>query len=150
MSIKKMQDILSLIEQPSIYLGSEINTIKKEHAGHKLKIALAFPDLYELGTSHFGIQILYHIINKQPDCIAERVFAPRNDMIDYLKKYKVALASLETGTPLGKFDIIGFSLLYELNYTNILMMLDLAGIPFRASQRDNLFPLFYLRLRRIP
>ncbi|MBW1866840.1 MAG: TIGR03960 family B12-binding radical SAM protein [Deltaproteobacteria bacterium] len=141
MSIKKMQDILPLIEQPSIYLGSEINTIKKEHAEHKFKIALAFPDLYELGTSHFGIQILYHIINKQPDCIAERVFAPRNDMIDYLRKYKVALASLETGTPLGKFDIIGFSLLYELNYTNILMMLDLAGIPFRASQRDNLFPL---------
>ncbi len=135
-----MQDILPLVEQPSIYLGSEINTIKKEHAGHKFKIALAFPDLYELGTSHFGIQILYHIINKQPDCIAERVFAPRNDMADYLKKYEIELASLETDTPLKKFDIIGFSLLYELNYTNILLMLDLAGIPFRSAQRDPSFP----------
>jgi len=135
-----MQDILPLVEKPSIYLGSEINIIKKEPSRGKLKIALAFPDLYELGTSHFGIQILYHIINKQPDCIAERVFAPRNDMTDYLRKYKVELASLESGTPLGKFDILGFSLLYELNYTNILMMLDLAGIPFRASQRDASFP----------
>ncbi len=90
-----MRDILSLVEQPSVYLGSEKNTIRNEHSNHKLKIALAFPDLYELGTSHFGIQILYHIINKQPHCIAERVFAPRNDMIDYLRKYKVALASLE-------------------------------------------------------
>jgi len=135
-----MQDILPLVEQPSIYLGSEINTIKKEHADHKFKIALAFPDLYELGTSHFGIQILYHIINKQPDCIAERVFAPRNDMADYLKNFKIRLASLETGTLLNKFDIIGFSLLYELNYTNILLMLDLAGIPFRSAQRDASFP----------
>lgn len=140
MSFKKIKDILPLVEQPSIYLGSEINTIKKENTDNKFKIALAFPDLYELGTSHFGIQILYHIINKQPACIAERVFAPRNDMVDYLKKYKIALASLETDTPLGKFDIIGFSLLYELNYTNILMMLDLAGIPFRSAQRDTTFP----------
>ena len=135
-----MQDILPLVEKPSVYLGSEINTLKKEHTQDKLKIALAFPDLYELGTSHFGIQILYHIINKQPDYIAERVFAPRNDMADYLKKYKVALASLETGTPLDQFDIIGFSLLYELNYTNVLMMLDLAGIPFRSAQRDDAVP----------
>ncbi len=135
-----MHDILPLVEKPSIYLGSEVNTIKKEHTENKLKIALAFPDLYEIGTSHFGIQILYHIINKQPDYIAERVFAPRNDMVDYLKKYTVALASLETGTPLDHFDIIGFSLLYELNYTNILLMLDLAGIPFRSAQRDDTMP----------
>ena len=135
-----MHDILPLVEKPSIYLGTEVNTIKKEHTENKLKIALAFPDLYEIGTSHFGIQILYHIINKQPDYIAERVFAPRNDMADYLKKYNVALASLETGTPLDHFDIIGFSLLYELNYTNILLMLDLAGIPFRSAQRDDAAP----------
>ncbi len=140
MSIKKMHDILPLVEKPSIYLGTEVNTIKKEHTENKLKIALAFPDLYEIGTAHFGIQILYHIINKQPEYIAERVFAPRNDMADYLKKYTVALASLETGTPLDQFDIIGFSLLYELNYTNILLMLDLAGIPFRSAQRDDTFP----------
>ena len=135
-----MRDILPLVEKPSSYLGSEINTVKKEHIRQKIKIALAFPDLYELGTSHFGIQILYHIINKQPDCIAERVFAPRDDMADYLRKYKIGLSSLESGIELSKFDIIGFSLLYELNYTNILMMLDLAGIPFRASMRDDSFP----------
>ena len=135
-----MRDILPLVEKPSSYLGFEINTVKKEHIWQKIKIALAFPDLYELGTSHFGIQILYHIINKQPDCIAERVFAPRDDMADYLRKYKIGLSSLESGIELSKFDIIGFSLLYELNYTNILMMLDLAGIPFRASMRDDSFP----------
>lgn len=135
-----MHDILPLVEKPSVYLGSEINTTKKEHVKNKFKIALAFPDLYELGTSHFGIQILYHIINKYPDCIAERVFAPRNDMAEYLRKYNIALSSLETGSPLGKFDMIGFSLLYELNYTNILLMLDLANIPYRAAQRDASFP----------
>ncbi len=136
-----MKDILPLVEKPSLYLGSEVNTKKKEQARGRHKIALAFPDLYELGTSHFGIQILYHIINSNADCIAERVFAPRNDMAAYLRKFKVSLASLETGIPLDKFDIVGFSLLYELNYTNVLLMLDLAGIPFRAAQRDDSFPL---------
>jgi radical SAM family uncharacterized protein/radical SAM-linked protein len=140
MSIKSIQDILPLIEQPSRYLGSEINTIKKDHSKIDLCFALAFPDLYEIGTSHFGIQILYHILNNHPKIAAERVFAPAPDMEEYLRSSRLSVASLESKKPLNEFDIIGFSLLYELNYTNILSMLDLAGIPFLARQRDGSFP----------
>jgi radical SAM family uncharacterized protein/radical SAM-linked protein len=140
MSIKSIQDILPLIEQPSQYLGSEINTIKKEHSKIDLFFALAFPDLYEIGTSHFGLQILYHILNSHPKIAAERVFAPAPDMEEYLRSSGLSIASLESKKPLNEFDIIGFSLLYELNYTNILSILDLAGIPFLASQRDGSFP----------
>lgn len=141
MSIKTIQDVLPLIEQPSRYLGSEINAIKKDPAGVRLRMALAFPDLYEIGTSHFGLQILYTILNKHEDIAAERVFAPALDMDAYLRSSGIPITSLETGTPLKSFDIIGFSLLYELNFTNILTILDLAGIPFLASQRDESFPL---------
>ena len=140
MSIKSIQDILPLIEQPSRYLGSEINTIKKDHSKIDLCFALAFPDLYEIGTSHFGLQILYHILNSHPKIAAERVFAPAPDMEDYLRSSRLSVASLESKKPLNEFDIIGFSLLYELNYTNILSILDLAGIPFLARQRDGSFP----------
>jgi len=141
MSIKTIQDVLPLIEQPSRYLGSEINAIKKDPAKVRLRMALAFPDLYEIGTSHFGLQILYTILNKHEDIAAERVFAPALDMDAYLRSSGIPITSLETGTPLKCFDIIGFSLLYELNFTNILTILDLAGIPFFASQRDASFPL---------
>ena len=141
MNIKNIQDVLPLIERPSRYLGSEINTIKKNHSKVKLRIALAFPDLYEIGTSHFGLQILYHILNNHKDIAAERVFAPEVDMEDYLRSFNIPLMTLESHKPLGVFDIIGFSLLYELNFTNVLTMLDLANIPFFASQRDTSYPL---------
>lgn len=140
MSIKSIQDILPLIEQPSRYLGSEINTIKKDHSKMDLCFALAFPDLYEIGTSHFGLQILYHILNRHPKIVAERIFAPASDMEEYLRSSRLSVASLESQKPLNEFDIIGFSLLYELNYTNILNILDLASIPFLARQRDVSFP----------
>lgn len=139
--MKIIQDILPLVEQPSRYLGSEINTIRKDHAQMKLRIALAFPDLYEIGTSHFGIQILYHILNAHKDIVAERVFAPGTDMEASLRTAGVPVVSHESHKPIHQFDIIGFSLLYELNYTNILTILDLANIPFFASQRDDSFPL---------
>jgi radical SAM family uncharacterized protein/radical SAM-linked protein len=141
MSIKSIQDILPLIEQPSRYLGSEVNTIKKDHSKIDLFFALAFPDLYEIGTSHFGLQILYHILNSHPKIAAERVFSPAPDMEDYLRSSGLSVASMESKKPLNEFDIIGFSLLYELNYTNILGILNLAGIPFLARQRDGSFPL---------
>ncbi|MBW2603036.1 MAG: TIGR03960 family B12-binding radical SAM protein [Deltaproteobacteria bacterium] len=140
MSIKSIQDILPLIEQPSRYLGSEINTIKKDHSKTDLSFALAFPDLYEIGTSHFGLQILYHILNRHPKIAAERVFAPAPDMEEYLRSSGLSVASLESNKPLKEFDIIGFSLLYELNYTNVLSILNLAGIPFLSRQRDGSFP----------
>lgn len=136
-----IQDILPLVEAPSRYLGSEVNTVRKDHRQVKLKFALAFPDLYEIGTSHFGLQILYHILNKRPDVVAERVFTPAPDMQTYLQRREIPLSSLESGCPLGQFDILGFSLLYELNYTNVLAMLDLAGIPLRSKDRDRQHPL---------
>ncbi|MGD9330476.1 MAG: TIGR03960 family B12-binding radical SAM protein [Desulfobacterales bacterium] len=141
MRLKHIQDILPLVEAPSRYLGSEINTVQKDHRKVRLKMALAFPDLYEIGTSHFGLQILYHILNKRADVLAERVFAPAPDMQNYLRRHEIPLPSLESGQPLGRFDIIGFSLLYELNYTNMLAMLELAGLPFKSRDRDRRHPL---------
>ncbi len=141
MRIKTIQDLLPFVEKPSRYLGTEINSIKKDYSHVKLSIALAFPDLYDIGTSHFGLQILYHILNSYQEIAAERVFAPGQDMEAHLRKYAIQLSTLETNRPLSRFDIIGFSLLYELNFTNILTILDLAGIPFLASQRDGSHPL---------
>jgi radical SAM family uncharacterized protein/radical SAM-linked protein len=140
MSIESIQDILHLVEQPSRYLGSEINAVKKDHDKIDLVFGLVFPDLYEIGTSHFGLQILYHILNRHPRIAAERIFAPAPDMAAYLKSSGISLASLESQKPVGEFDVIGFSLLYELNYTNALNILDLSGIPFLARERDSSFP----------
>ena len=134
-------DLLAAIEKPSRYLGSEINAVRKDPSRVKLRMALAFPDLYEIGTSHFGLQILYHILNRRPEIAAERVFAPALDMEAHLRKTGGRLFSLESHTPLERFDIVGFSLLYELNYTNVLTMLELGGIPWPAADRDARHPL---------
>lgn len=136
-----IQEILPLVEQPSRYLGSETNSIRKQPGPIRLRFALAFPDMYEIGMSHFGMQILYHILNGRPEIAAERVFAPANDMAQRLRKTGLGLFSLETQVPLKSFDIIGFSLLYELGYTNVLDMLALADIPLKATQRDDSHPL---------
>ncbi len=136
MSIDSIDDILPFVEKPSRYLGSEINIVKKDLDRVKLRFALAFPDLYEIGTSHFGMQILYHILNANPDIAAERVFAPAMDMEALLRSSGRPLFSLESREAIRRFDIIGFSLLYELNYTNILTILELAQIPFLASERN--------------
>jgi radical SAM family uncharacterized protein/radical SAM-linked protein len=132
-----VQDILSRVEKPSRYLGTETNSIHKAPGTVKLKVALAFPDVYEIGTSHFGLQILYSILNQNETIVAERVFAPARDMEALLRDQGMPMTSLESGRPLAAFDIIGFSLLYELNYTNVLNMLDLAGIALRTEQRKN-------------
>jgi len=141
MAIKSIQDILPLVDHPSRYLGTEFNAQSKDLDAIQLRIVLAFPDLYEIGTSHFGMQILYHILNQQPEIAAERVYAPAEDMEARLRASDLPLVSLESRKPLKQFDIIGFSLLYELNYTNVLNMLDLAGIPMRASQRTESDPI---------
>ena len=141
MNTPTIDDIRPLVAKPSRYLGSEINTVKKSPDAVKLRFALAFPDLYDIGTSHFGLQILYHILNNEPDIAAERVFTPGLDMAACLRRESLPLFSLETETPLADFDIIGFSLLYELNFTNVLAMLDLANIPFRQSERTASHPL---------
>ena len=125
-----------MVQMPSRYLGTEINRINKPWEKTRLHVALAFPDLYEIATSHFGIQILYSILNEQEDVLAERVFAPAVDMEQLLRQKNEPLRSLESGVALQRFDIVGFSLLYELNYTNMVNMLDLGGIPLFAEARQ--------------
>ncbi len=137
---QSLQDILPLVKHPSHYLGTETNALRKDPEKTRLRFALAFPDLYEVGMSHVGIQILYHILNTRQDIAAERVFAPGVDLEARLGAGRVPLCSLESGMPLSDFDIVGFSLLYELNFTNILTMLDLSGIPFFARERDESHP----------
>jgi radical SAM family uncharacterized protein/radical SAM-linked protein len=119
-------------------MGNEINIIRREAA---LKVALCFPDTYEIGMSHLGLKILYAIINNIPHASAERVYAPWGDLESYLRQNNILLASLENERPLRDFDIVGFTLQYELSYTNILNMLDLGGIPVRAEDRNDAFPL---------
>ena len=140
MSAPSLQDILPLVQMPSRYLGTEVNRITKPWEKTLLHVALAFPDLYEIATSHFGIQILYTILNEQEDVLAERVYAPAVDMEALLRNKNRPLCSLESGMPLNGFDIVGFSLLYELNYTNMVNMLDLGGVPLLAEDRQNSDP----------
>lgn len=135
------KDFLPLVTRPARYINHELNAIHKDHRGILVKVALAFPDTYEVGMSHLGLRILYHIINERPDAVAERVFAPWIDYEEQLRKRKLPLTTLESRVPLRNFDILGFTLPYELTYTNILNMLDMAGIPLRASERDKDFPL---------
>ena len=135
-----IQDILALVQKPSRYLGFEVNRINKPWGEVDLHVALAFPDLYEIATSHFGIQILYSLLNAKNDILAERVFAPAMDMEALLREEKLPLCSLESKVPLKQFDIIGFSLLYELNYTNMVNMLDLSDIPFFSHARSQADP----------
>jgi radical SAM family uncharacterized protein/radical SAM-linked protein len=138
---RQLGNILRQVEKPGRYIGGEWNVICKNPARTGLKIALAFPDVYEIGMSYLGQKILYSVLNEQPDVLAERVFAPWPDMEEKLRSAGVPIFSLENKIPLREFDIIGFSLLYELNYTNILTILDLAGIPFFAAARDRDFPM---------
>jgi len=133
--VDQINYLLYQVSQPSRYVGNEWNAIIKEHQQVSLKLALAFPDLYEVGMSNLGLQILYHIVNQKKDFVAERVFAPGTDLEELLRREKISLFSLETFTPLQEFDLVGFSLQYELNYTNLLNMLNLSGIPLRSSQR---------------
>lgn len=127
--------LLSQIEKPGRYAGNELNAIRKEHTRTAATIALAFPDLYDVGMSYYGFQILYHILNREADIAAERVYAPWPDMARQIHTQNQKLSSLETGTALDQFNVVGFTLPYELTYTNILSMLDLAGIPLRSGER---------------
>jgi radical SAM family uncharacterized protein len=133
--------LLTKVYKPSRYAGGEVNMVMKPPAPGLLRVALAFPDVYEVGMSHLGLKILYKVINEQSDFAAERVFAPWPDMGDLMRDAGLQLYGLETYTPLCQFDVVGFTLQYELSYTNILYMLDLAGIPMRASQRSESDPL---------
>ena len=130
-----MRQLLPLLPKPSKYLGIEPGSVRKDSSTIVLRFALAFPDKYEVGMSYLGQKILYSIVNANPRWQAERVFAPDIEAAAVLRAHNTPLATLETDTPLGDVDAIGFSVTHELCYTNVLFMLDLAGIPLRASTR---------------
>src|SRR5919106_513409 len=132
---------LSQVSKPSRYLGTEVNAVRKDPAAVDLRVALCFPDAYEVGMSYLGLQILYHILNKLPTVWAERVYMPWPDLEARLRETGRPLTSLESRTPLAHFDLLGITLPYELTYTNVLAVLDLGGIPLRAKDRDERFPL---------
>ena len=134
-------EILHKVIRPARYTGGEWNSIVKDWDATPIKIALAFPDTYEVGMSNMALPILYEILNSQANVLAERVYAPWVDMESALREHKIPLFSLESQQPLKDFNIIGFSLGYELCYTNVLNILDLAGIPVLASERDESHPL---------
>jgi radical SAM family uncharacterized protein/radical SAM-linked protein len=132
-------ELLLAADKPSRYIGSEVNSVVKEDA--EINFLLAFPDTYEVGMSHLGLKILYEILNGIPYTAAQRCFAPWPDREKQLRQYALPLTSLETQTPLKDFDIVGFSLQYELSYTNVLTMLDLGGVPLRRVDRREGYPL---------
>jgi radical SAM superfamily enzyme YgiQ (UPF0313 family) len=136
----ELKEVLPLVSKPVRYLGQEFNSIRKDPVQIRLKFCLAFPDVYEVGMSHLGIQILYHILNKREEFSCERAFAPWVDMEKVLRERKILLSSLESSIPLREFDIVGFSLQYELCFTNVLNMLDLSHIPLFSKDRDERFP----------
>ncbi len=126
---------LSRIQRPSRYGGREINAAYKDPREVGLRVALLFPDLYEVGMSHLGLGLLYDILNRREDTWAERAYAPAPDLEAELRSRRLPLTSLESGTALADFDLVGFSLQYELSYTNLLNMLDLGGVPLLAPER---------------
>jgi len=134
-------DILYQVTKPARYTGGEWNSVGKDWESTRIRIALAYPDLYELGMSNMALPILYDLFNNQPDILAERVYAPWVDMASAMRASNIPLFSLESKHPLKDFDIIGFSLGYELTYTNVLNMLHLAQIPPLAAERNDSYPL---------
>ena len=134
-------EILPRVENPAQYLALERGAVRKPHAGIGFRFAFAFPDTYAVGMSHLGLKILYHILNRREDSLCERVFAPWPDMEAALRERGLPLTTLESQTPLRDFDAVGFSLQYEMGYTNLLTILDLGGIPIRREDRGEDAPL---------
>ena len=132
---------LQHVQKPARYTGGEYNSIVKNHSTVDITMALGFPDVYEVAMSHLGIKILYGLVNRREDAVAERVFAPWHDMEEEMRKRNIPLFSLETRTPIKDFDVLAFTLQYEMSFTNILNMLDLAGIPMYAKDRGYGFPI---------
>ncbi|MDH7577202.1 MAG: TIGR03960 family B12-binding radical SAM protein [Bacillota bacterium] len=135
------EEVFPRLKKPARYVGTEWNAIKKDWGQVAVKMAFAFPDLYEVGMSHLGLHILYGLVNEQPDYLMERVFAPARDLEEELRRHRLPLFSLESHRPLSDFDVIGFTLQYELTFTNFLNMLDLGELPLLASDRAGFHPL---------
>ena len=134
----RLEKILPLVQKPGRYIGGELNSVEKDPSTVDMRFAFCFPDTYEIGMSHLGIKILYYLINEREDAYCERVFAPWLDMEEQMRKVGLPLFTLETGTPLSEFDLIGFTLQYEMSFTTCLYMLELGGVPLLAKDRHGL------------
>ncbi len=137
----KLDKILPLVQKPARYVGGELNSVTKDKDKVDIRYAFCFPDSYEIGMSHLGIKILYSVANAREDTWCERVFAPWPDMEEKMRENNIPLFALESGDAIKDFDFIGFTLQYELCYTNVLNMLDLAGLPVKAKDRKGLSPI---------
>src|SRR5512141_1379501 len=138
---KELDRILLKVQKPGRYVGGELNSILKDWNAVSTKVALVFPDIYDIGVSNVGLKILYDQVNQREDALAERAYAPWLDMEALMRERGIPLYTLESKQPLACFDIIGFSLPYETLYTNALNVLDLAGIPVRSADRDETHPI---------
>ncbi|OPX43112.1 radical SAM superfamily protein [Ruminiclostridium hungatei] len=135
MGIKISDGLLKSVEKPSRYTGNEWNSVIKDPESINIRFAFCFPDTYEIGMSHLGMKILYHLLNERSDCYCERVFAPWTDMEGKMRENNIPLYALETKDPIKNFDFAGFTLQYEMSFSNIVNMLDLAGIPILSEER---------------
>ena len=138
---KRLERILPRVQKPARYVGGEYNQVVKDKAQVDVRFAFCFPDTYEIGMSNLGMRILYGVMNNIDGVWCERVFAPWPDMEEELRRAQIPLYALESGDAVREFDILGFSLGYEMAFSNVLNVLDLAGIPLHASERTALTPL---------
>ena len=134
-------EILLQVENPTRYIGGEINAVMKNPDQVKIRFAMTFPDVYEIGMSHLGMQILYHMFNQRPDVWCERVFSPWTDLDKIMRQQRIPLFALESQDPVRDFDFLGITIQYEMCYTNILQLLDLSQIPLSAADRDDTCPI---------
>ena len=140
---KRLERILPKVQKPARYTGGEYNQIMKDRAKVDLRLAFCFPDTYEIGMSNLGMKILYHTMNSLEYVWCERVFAPWSDMYEEMKRNSIPLYALESGDPLSEFDVLAFSVGYEMAYTTVLDMLDMAGLPVRSADRKELLPIVF-------
>ncbi len=138
---KEVEKLLQYVQKPARYIGGELNSVVKDKNSVDIRYAFCFSDTYEIGMSHLGMKILYGLVNQRSDAWCERVFAPDTDMEEQMRKNNVPLFALESGDYIKDFDMIGFTLQYELSYTNVLNMLNLAGIKLLSREREDLTPL---------
>ncbi|EGT2190896.1 TIGR03960 family B12-binding radical SAM protein [Clostridium perfringens] len=139
--VRITDDILYRVEKPSRYVGGELNEVIKDPKEVDIRFGFCFPDVYEVGMSHLGSRILYHVLNQRKDTYCERVYAPWPDMEKLMRENNIPLYALETKDPINEFNFLAFTLQYEMSYTNILNMLNMGGIPLRASERTEKDPL---------
>ena len=131
----RLERLLEEVQKPARYIGGEMNAVHKPWDSVRSRFAFCFPDTYDIAMSHLGMKILYYLINEREDALCERVCMPDADMADGMRREKIPLFSLESRHALSNFDIVGFTLQYEMSYTNILEMLDLGGIPLEGKDR---------------